>query len=272
MESSKETIQLSSTRRVPVPEEKNDRIRITPNGGPRVAVPSFFTLINLFCGFVAITQVHQGQFSYACYLIILAGLFDLLDGMVARLTNGASLFGVELDSLCDIVSFGVAPAYLIYVRILEGSGMFGMIICALPVMCCAVRLARFNIQFSPEKKPDFEGLPSPVYAYCIIAIVLNIDQETWLLRAGILDTEVFIPVVIVLSLLMVSLIRFDGVPRISFVYLREYPIASGAYIASLLATIFFPYSGLLLILLVYVLIGVIRASMRSIRMLMMLPR
>ena len=213
------------------------------NGQPsgtraRVAVPSFFTLMNLFCGFVAITQIHQEQYLAACYLIILAGLFDLLDGMVARLTNGASQFGTELDSLCDIVSFGVAPAYLIYARLLEGSGMLGLMISALPVMCAAVRLARFNLQYSPEKKLDFDGLPTPVQAYFIVAIFLNIQHETWITQISVQQTELMIPVVVILSLLMVSMIRFDGVPRISFYYLREYPFSSGSYVIAVFVTFF----------------------------------
>jgi len=238
----------------------------------RVAVPSFFTLMNMFCGFVAITQIHQGQYVHACYLIILAGLFDLLDGMVARLTNGASLFGTELDSLCDVVSFGVAPAYLIYSRLLDGSGMFGLIISALPVMCSAVRLARFNLQFSPEKKLDFEGLPTPVHAFCIVAIVLNITQDTWIMRADMVSTEFLIPIIVVLSLLMVSLIRFDGVPRISLFYLRSNPGYSSAYIVAVLVTCIFPYTGLLLVLFVYVSVGLIRAISNSLRMLMTVPK
>lgn len=238
----------------------------------RAAVPSFFTLMNLFCGFVAITQIHQSQFVYACYLIILAGLFDLLDGMTARLTRSQSLFGAELDSLCDVVSFGAAPSYLIYARMLEENGTLGLIISALPVMCCAVRLARFNVLFSEEKKLDFEGLPVAAQAYCVIAIVLNIDREAWLFRAGLLDTASMIPIVVILSLLMVSLIRFDGVPRISFDYLHQYPFASGAYLLSVLVILFFPYSGLLLTLLVYILVGLTRATIRSIRTLVTLPK
>ena len=78
---------------------------------PPAAVPSFFTLMNLFSGFVAITQTAQGQYEQACWLIVLAGFFDLLDGMMARLTNSQSLFGVELDSLADVVSFGLAPSF-----------------------------------------------------------------------------------------------------------------------------------------------------------------
>ncbi|MCY4170163.1 MAG: CDP-diacylglycerol--serine O-phosphatidyltransferase [Bacteroidetes bacterium] len=238
----------------------------------RVAVPSFFTLMNLFCGFVAITQIHQGQYVPACYLILLAGLFDLLDGMVARLTNGASLFGTELDSLCDVVSFGVAPAYLIYSQLLQSSGMFGLIVSALPVMCSAVRLARFNLQYSPEKKPDFEGLPTPVNAFCIVAIVLNIIQDTWIMRAGGVSTEFLIPIIVVLSLLMISMIRFDGVPRISLLYLRSNPGFSTAYIIAVMVMCIFPYTGLLLVLLVYVSVGLIRTISDSVRMLMALPK
>ena len=244
----------------------------SPSARARVAVPSFFTLMNLFCGFVAITQVHQEQYLAACYLIILAGLFDLLDGMVARLTNGASQFGTELDSLCDIVSFGVAPAYLIYARLLEDSGMLGLMMSALPVMCAAVRLARFNLQYSPEKKLDFDGLPTPVQAYFIVAIILNIQHETWISQISVQQIELMIPVVVILSLLMVSMIRFDGVPRISFHYIREYPISSGSYIITALIIGVYPYTGLLLVLLVYVSIGLIRSATHSIRMLMSLPR
>ena len=263
---------LVSPRRLLSGRTSSFRQRRGPGNKARVAVPSFFTLMNLFCGFVAITQIHQSQFVYACYLIILAGLFDLLDGMTARLTRGQSLFGAELDSLCDLVSFGVAPAYLIYARMLGESGTLGLIISALPVMCCAVRLARFNVLFSEEKKLDFEGLPVPVQAYCVIAIVLNIDQEAWLLRAGLLDAASMIPIVVVLSLLMVSIIRFDGVPRISFDYLHQHPVASGAYLLSVLVILFFPYSGLLLTLLVYILVGLTRATIRSIRTLVALPK
>lgn len=255
-----------------LPEEEYSYPQISHRSKARVAVPSFFTLMNLFCGFVAMVQAYQGQFPYACYLIILAGLFDLLDGMAARLTRSKSLFGAELDSLCDMVSFGLAPAYLIYVRMLEGSGMFGLIISALPVMCSAVRLARFNLQFSEEKKLDFEGLPTSIQAYFLVAIVLNVDKQTWLFHAGVQGIEVLIPILVILSLLMVSLIRFDGVPRISFNYLRSHPFASSAYILSLCVTIFFPYMGLFLILLVYVSVGILRASIRSIRALMVLPK
>ena len=106
---------------------------------PRAAVPSFLTLMNLLCGFLAITQVHAGDFIQACWLIVIAGFFDMIDGMMARLTNGTSSFGLELDSLSDIVSFGVAPGFLVYVFSLSDYGNTGLIISSLPAVCGAGR-------------------------------------------------------------------------------------------------------------------------------------
>lgn len=221
--------------------------------------------MNLFCGFLAITQVHASQFTYACYLIVLAGFFDLLDGMMARLTSGQSLFGVELDSLSDIVSFGVAPSYLVFALILEDAGAFGLIVAALPAMCAAVRLARFNVTFDGEKKAEFEGLPAPAQAWFIVALVLNVEADAWLARAGVLDTATLTPVVIILSLLMVSTIRFDGVPRISIAYVQKHPIAATAYILAVLLFVFFRHAGLLLTLMVYVTVGIVRATARAVK-------
>ena len=102
-----------------------------------VAIPSFFTLMNLLCGFGAITQIYEGHFDRAGWLILLGAFFDALDGMMARLTNSTSLFGVELDSLSDIVSFGVAPAFLVYVFGLKEFDLLGLIVfCAPCVVWC----------------------------------------------------------------------------------------------------------------------------------------
>ena len=142
---------------------------------PRAAVPSFFTLMNLFCGFLSLIQVYDGNLENAAWLIILAGFFDGLDGMMARLTNGTSLFGVELDSLSDVVSFGVAPSFLIWAAGLSEMGTTGVIIASLPALAGAIRLARFNISFEGTKGDYFSGLPIPVSAAVIVAIILNED-------------------------------------------------------------------------------------------------
>ena len=237
--------------------------RRLPNAG--IVVPSFFTLLNLLCGFLAITQVHDGQYLYACYLIILAGLFDLLDGMLARLTHGQSLFGVELDSLSDIVSFGVAPAYLIYVLFLEAAGTFGHIVAALPILCAAVRLARFNVSFDSTKKDYFEGLPVPVQAYFLVALTLNVESNAWLSNAGFLTASSVIPAMVVLSVLMVSSISFDGVPRITFANMRRYPAQTVIYLSALAIFVFLPLTGLLLVLAVYLLTGITKSVIGTIR-------
>ncbi len=226
---------------------------------PRAAVPSFFTLMNLFSGFLAITQIHEGRFDYACWLIVLAGFFDMLDGMMARLTNGTSLFGVELDSLSDVVSFGVAPAYLVYAFNLKAYGTLGLIIAALPVICGAVRLARFNVQFDGEKREYFQGLPIPAQAAALVALVLNAEGVDLLERLTPGDFPVLIPVVFVLSALMVTNIPFDAMPRPSLAYLRRHPWKSGAYGLALILIIFLQQIGLLLVLGGYILHGIGRA-------------
>jgi CDP-diacylglycerol--serine O-phosphatidyltransferase len=226
---------------------------------PRAAVPSFFTLMNLFSGFLAITQIHDGRFDYACWLIVLAGFFDALDGMMARLTNGQSLFGVELDSLSDIVSFGVAPSFLVYEFGLKDFGVLGLVVSSLPAICGAVRLARFNIGFDGEKKDYFRGLPIPVQAITIVALILNVNDAGSFSRFSLNNLSVLIPIVFVLSGLMVSNIKFDAIPKPSARYIRAHPRKSIAFGVGLLLLIFLQQIGLLIVLSVYLLYGIIRS-------------
>lgn len=226
---------------------------------PRAAVPSFFTLMNLFSGFLAITQIHDGRFDYACWLIVLAGFFDALDGMMARLTNGQSLFGVELDSLSDVVSFGVAPSFLVYEFGLKEFGVLGLVVSSLPAICGAVRLARFNIGFDGEKKDYFSGLPIPVQAITIVALILNVNDAGSFSRFSLNNLSVLIPIVFVLSGLMVSSIRFDAIPKPSASYIRAHPRKSIAFGVGLLLLIFLQQIGLLIVLTVYLLYGIVRA-------------
>lgn len=232
---------------------------------PRAAVPSFFTLMNLFSGFLALTQIHEGRFDHACWLIVLAGFFDLLDGMMARLTNGQSLFGVELDSLSDVVSFGVAPAYLVYVFGLSELGVLGLIVASLPALCGAVRLARFNVAFDGEKKDYFEGLPTPAQAMCIVALILNVNDAGAFYRFSLTNESTLIPIVFVLSGLMVSNISFDAIPKPSLRYLRAHPYKALAYGVALLLLVFLQQFGLLIVLGIYVLSGVGGALYRVVR-------
>lgn len=221
-----------------------------PRKIPRAAVPSFFTLMNLFCGFLSLIQVLEGRFEYAGWLILLASFFDVLDGMMARLTNGTSLFGMELDSLCDVVSFGVAPSFLIYAFGLHEFGTPGIIIASLPAVAGAVRLARFNVNYEGEKKDTFAGLPIPVSAVAIVAIILNPDIIANLTNhSG--DMSVILLAVVVLSGLMVSNVPFDSVPRPSMEYLRKRPLKFIIYFSGFLITVIFREIGLLTVISIY---------------------
>ena len=227
---------------------------------PRVAVPSFFTLLNLFCGFLALTQVWEGSFVMACWLIVLAGFFDLLDGMMARLANAVSPFGVELDSLSDVVSFGLAPAFLVYVYSLNDFGPLGLIVAALPALCGAVRLARYNMNFDGEKKDYFEGLPIPVQAVAIVALILTAETASW--GPMLAKVQVLVPTVIVLSALMVSSIDFDAIPRPTVAYIRARPRKVLAYVLAGVLIVGLQAVGLLAVLTLYVLHGMGQAAYR----------
>lgn len=228
----------------------------------RAAVPSFFTLMNLFSGYLAIVQIHEGNFTYACWLIVLAGFFDAMDGMVARMANGESLFGVELDSLADVVSFGAAPAFLVYNYGLHVFGELGLVVSALPAICGAVRLARFNLAFEGEKKDHFDGLPIPGQAIALVAVVLNYDAVAVLRPATATEFAPLVPIVIVLSGLMVSSVQFDAIPKPTAQYFRTHPRMALAFGVALVLSLTWVPEGLLLSLAAYVLFSIGRAVYR----------
>jgi CDP-diacylglycerol---serine O-phosphatidyltransferase len=231
---------------------------------PRVAFPSTFTLLNLLSGFYAIINVSQGNFFNAAWLIAAAGLFDLLDGMMARLVDGTSAFGVELDSLADIVSFGVAPAFLLYEFGLNQLGLAGVVVAALPAICGAVRLARFNVSFE-DKKDYFLGLPIPAQAATVVAFILVFHDGAWFegLERG--QLSILLPMVVVLSVLMVSTIRFDALPKLTPRYLRTYPRKALAALVALLLVIFLQEVGILISLVGYLTHGIGRALLWAVR-------
>jgi CDP-diacylglycerol--serine O-phosphatidyltransferase len=135
-------------------------------------LPSLITTGGLFCGFFSIISTFNEQYHRAAIFIIAAHVFDVLDGRIARLMRTTSRFGIEYDSLADLVSFGVAPAVLVYIWALEPWGNWGWLAVWLYVSCGAMRLARFNVQVSNLEKKNFVGLPIPAAAEMIVAIVL----------------------------------------------------------------------------------------------------
>jgi len=237
---------------------------------PPTAVPSFFTLMNLFSGFIAITQAHEGNFDAACWLILLAGFFDALDGMMARITNGTSLFGVELDSLADAVSFGAAPAFIVWTFGLQEFGILGLIVASLPAICGVVRLARFNVSFDGEKKDHFSGLPIPAQAIFLAVLILNFNHPDWFSMPGPNDMTVLIPIVVLLALLMISSIPFDSIPTPTPGLIRQHPVraslfALGGIVIVLMAFTDHPHLGFVVVISVYLLVGIGRAVLAFIR-------
>ncbi|PID76878.1 MAG: CDP-diacylglycerol--serine O-phosphatidyltransferase [Deltaproteobacteria bacterium] len=136
-------------------------------------LPCMFTIASLFCGFYSMLACIKGDFTVAATAILIAAVFDGLDGRVARLTGTTSNFGMELDSLCDMVSFGVAPGLLAYFWALEPYGRYGWLAAFLYVATTCLRLARFNSQSQNEESSgNFTGLPCPMAAGMVASSVL----------------------------------------------------------------------------------------------------
>jgi CDP-diacylglycerol--serine O-phosphatidyltransferase len=181
-----------------------------------------FTMGNLACGFGAIvlasgaggvisTNGTRNLFE-AVWLIILAAFFDFLDGLIARFSKSYSRFGVELDSLTDIVSFGVAPAVILVSYSLISHGHWAWILGFVYLMAANYRLARFNLSASLEKKMNFVGLPVPSAAIAIVSYIL-FSYELW---GEIRMERFFIILTLTSAALMVSTVEFETMPRFDF--------------------------------------------------------
>ena len=175
-------------------------------------LPSIFTLGNLFCGFLAVVNTIEGLYITAAWWIIIAAIFDALDGKVARLTNSSSNFGVEFDSIADVVSFGLAPAVLFHAYIFADSGSVGYVLAFLYLAAGALRLARFNLTATTGKKHHFTGMPIPAGAGILSSYVL-FSEKVW---SGILQFDVALAIVILTSLAMLSGFKYATLPKIGF--------------------------------------------------------
>lgn len=234
---------------------------------PRSVVPSFFTLMNLFCGFLAIVQIYEGQVVYAAWLIVVAGMFDVVDGFMARVSNGASDFGTELDSLSDVVSFGVAPGFLIYHFSLNELSTLGLILSSFPALFGAMRLARYNVEARNGERNDyFKGLPIPAQAMILVAFVLLFsDGDPFFdsLKNGV--NTVLIPTVIILSGLMVTTIPFDKIPRFNRKMGHQDRIGVLFFLLYLILIMIFRHYGLMIAFGIFILRGVGRGAYKFIQ-------
>lgn len=168
-------------------------------------LPNMFTMGNLFCGFFAIISVLKGDFQLAATAIIVANVFDILDGKVARLMHATSRFGMEFDSLADLVSFGVAPALLAFIWGLSQYGRFGWLAAFLFLACGALRLARYNVQVGSVEKGFFNGLPIPAAASMVAAVVMIFYH---LGGSGTARNVLVLLSIYVLAFLMVSNLKY----------------------------------------------------------------
>ncbi|HBB40699.1 MAG: CDP-diacylglycerol--serine O-phosphatidyltransferase [Nitrospirae bacterium CG18_big_fil_WC_8_21_14_2_50_70_55] len=173
-------------------------------------LPNLATTAALFCGFYSIVAAIDGRFAEAANAILLAGVFDGLDGKIARLTHSASAFGVQYDSLSDLTSFGLAPGLLVYLWALQQFHRIGWLAAFLYVVCAALRLARFNVEVAVEDERYFHGLPSPAAAAVLATTVLFYHQIQSLLGyPQVVGRPVwFVVVAYGVAFLMVSNIRF----------------------------------------------------------------
>src|SRR5688500_16736907 len=182
-----------------------------------VVLPSGLTLANLFCGIFAIVSAARGQFDFAGLLILLGGVADALDGRVARATGSGSRFGSELDSLVDIVTFGVAPALIMYFAVLNREG-WEWLIAFLYVTCAAIRLARFNVEQAGRAKRYFHGLPSP-------AAGMTLATYYWFSQSSLYNETILgdLPwhfwlrfLMFALAFLMISNVSYPAVPTVGY--------------------------------------------------------
>ena len=183
-------------------------------------LPSMFTMGNMFCGYACIVYAMRGEFVTAAPFIGLAIVIDMLDGRIARMTGTTSAFGVEFDSLADIISFGVAPAILAFAWGLQPLGRLGWAAGFLFVAAAAVRLARFNIQTGSHDKRYFVGMPSPAAAGVLAATVFAYPMgfQTYVEALPVLA------MIIVPALLMVSTVRFRSFKNLDLEARRKYPV------------------------------------------------
>ena len=223
-------------------------------------LPNLFTAASIFSGVFSMISAVNGEFNQAAWLILLSLVLDGLDGRVARLTNTCSRFGIEFDSLADIVAFGAAPALLMYLFIGHEFGRFGVVASALFVIFGAVRLARFNVMTSQVEPSVFIGVPIPTAAVFVSLLVLLFEKYGVKSDYGL----IIMILSILVSFLMVSNIRYPSFKKVNFS--PKHMLKLFVVILFLALSIFmYPIEGITLIFTLYLLYGVIRGFILFLR-------
>ncbi|MDZ7339916.1 MAG: CDP-diacylglycerol--serine O-phosphatidyltransferase [candidate division KSB1 bacterium] len=224
-------------------------------------IPNFFTTLNIFCGFLAIISALDGKLVTASWLISLAAVLDLLDGQMARLVGGGSSFGVEFDSLADVISFGAAPSVLLFKLHFSSMGILGVVISFLPLFFGSVRLARFNVLYGGKEKTKFSGLPIPHAALNIAAFVIW-NYHFW----GQLQlSRILIPQLLVVCVLMVSTVEYYTMPKFTLRQSKKKLLGIALMFLAALILALYPQETFYPLSSIYIVWGVIRYVFRLVR-------
>jgi CDP-diacylglycerol--serine O-phosphatidyltransferase len=229
-------------------------------------LPNLITLSSMFSGFYSVIASLNSDFERAAWAILIASIFDVLDGWVARITHTATRFGIEMDSLADVISFGVAPGVLVYTWTLSSFGKVGWLGSFFLVACAALRLARFNVQMGSTEKKHFTGLPTPASALLIATTVLAYEEIIQILEnvklerlAEVVGKDYWVlAMTFLLAGLMVSNITYHSLKEANLKERRPFGIL--VIIAAFLAVVaYHPALVLFLVSISYVAVGIAEA-------------
>ncbi len=224
------------------------------------ALPNFFTFGSMMCGFFSVIYAVQKDFEFAAWLIIIGTVADTLDGVMARLTKTSSHFGVQLDSLSDVISFGFAPAFLLLAINNTFDNFYLIAACLLYLFAGGFRLARFNSELVGFSKEYFKGLPIPSSAIMVSAYVLLFSDNS--IPAG--NNSLFSTLLAFsLAFLMASRIKFDMIPSLNKEGIMKRPVFSFLLLVSTIAAIITKGRGLFFIFLLFILYGILRGIIYS---------
>ena len=235
-------------------------------------LPNLLTLSSIFLCFYSLVATYKTDYVTAAWAIIGSSIFDGLDGWVARLTHTTTRFGIEMDSLADVISFGVAPALLVYGWTLSSFGRLGWLGAFFLLACAALRLARFNVQMGSTEKKHFEGLPTPAAAGVIATTVLAYTSVRGLLEKwhlGKLEEMVskdywVLGLTFLLAALMVSNIKYHSFKEANLKERRPFGILVGS--AAFLAIVAYrPELVLFLFAMSYIVLGLVEALYRLLK-------
>lgn len=187
-------------------------------------IPSLFTILNLFSGFLSIINTANHNMEQACLFVIYASLFDALDGVAARFTRTSSRFGVELDSLADLVSFGTAPSFILYQFYFSRLGGIGIALSSLIMLFGAIRLAKFNARLVGFDKRYFSGVPIPLAALTVVSFFLFYYGSPGYSGSARLSDVFVYGMTFLLPLLMVSAFKYDTLPKFTLKEMKNHPV------------------------------------------------